>query len=163
MTIVLNRKRIGDVQYIKLDEYTKNATSVSQEECLNILTDSEKELSKHFKRIISIGKGSRSVPILFSKKNQEYIEMMISTRKKTSFVSQENQFLFAVTGKSCIWVDGSAVLRKYGKHCEAQNPNTLTSSRLRKQIATVLQILNLRDSEMEQMGHTKKTHEQFYR
>lgn len=167
MTIVLNRKRIGDVQYVKLEEYTKNISTVNQEECLNTLSDSEKELSKHFKRIISIGKGSRSVPILFSKKIQEYIETMISVRKKTSFVSPENQFLFAVTGKSCNWVNGSAVLRKYAKHCGAQNPNTLTSSRLRKQIATVLQILNLSDSEMEQiatfMGHTKKTHEQFYR
>lgn len=49
----------------------------------------------------------------------------------------------------------------------AENTQTLTSTRLRKEIATVLQILSLNKIEIEQvpyfMGHTKTTHEEFYR
>lgn len=167
LTIILNRKRTGDVQYIKLASYNQNSTSIAQEECLNSLQNSEKELAKHFKRIITTGKGSKSIPILFSKKVQEYIGTLLEVRKVTTFVPQENPFLFALTGSSFKWVDGSTTLRKYALKCGAKNPDTLTSSRLRKQIATVLQILNLNDTEMEQvatfMGHTRKTHEQFYR
>jgi hypothetical protein len=90
-----------------------------------------------------VGKGSRSVPILFSKQVQKYIKTLLSIRRKTTFVPHENPFLFALTGSSSKWVDGSAVLRKYAVKCGAQNPATLTSARLRKQIATVLQILHL--------------------
>lgn len=47
------------------------------------------------------------------------------------------------------------------------NPKTLRSSRLRKQIATILQVMDLTETEKDQMasfmGHTKKTHEEFYR
>ncbi|KAG5871775.1 hypothetical protein JTB14_023459 [Gonioctena quinquepunctata] len=64
-------------------------------------------------------------------------------------------------------MDGSSVLRKYAALCGAENPKTSTSSRLRKQIATVLQVINLNETEEEQvasfMGHTKKTYEEFYR
>ncbi|KAF5278702.1 hypothetical protein FQR65_LT15590 [Abscondita terminalis] len=165
LTIILNRKRIGDVQYTKLESYTKDSTTNTQEECFNVLSESEKELSKHFKRIITVEKGSRSVPILFSKHVQQCMDTLLAVRYK--FVPEENSFLFALPGSSAKWVDGSSILRKYAVYCGAKNPGTLTSSRLRKQIATVLQILNLNDTEMEQlatfMGHTRKTHEDFYR
>lgn len=166
LTIVLNRKRVGDVQHTKLETYNQSLISTNQEECLNALTQNERVLSTFFKRIITVGKGSKPVPILFSRTLQQYIDILLSIRKKTNFVPKENPYLFALTGTTK-WVDGSRVLKKFAVNCGALNPETLTSSRLRKQIATVLQILNLNESEMEQvskfMGHTKKTHEEFYR
>lgn len=92
---------------------------------------------------------------------------MLKVREHTDFIPKENPYLFALDGTKDRWIDGAYVLRKYANSCGAQNPATITSSRLRKQIATVLQILNLNEIEMEQlatfMGHTKKTHEEFYR
>nr|CAI5858238.1 unnamed protein product [Callosobruchus analis] len=167
LTIVLNRKRVGDVQYSKLAEYECEVTSTNQEECSNVLTESELALSKHFKRIVVVGKGSKPVPILFSTKLQQYMDTLLWARKKTNFVSKDNPYLFAQTGKYKKWIDGSKALRYFAVNSGAKCPDTLTSSRLRKQIATVLQILNLNEAEKEQvakfMGHTKKTHEEFYR
>ncbi|KAK4887391.1 hypothetical protein RN001_003662 [Aquatica leii] len=167
LTIVLNRKRVGDVQYAKLEAYNRDLVSTNQEECLEALTENEISLSKHFKRVVTIGKGNKPVPILFSRKAQEYMNTLLLVREKTDFVPKENPFLFALIRTSSKWVNGSTVLRKFAENCGAKNPSTLTSSRLRKQIATVLQILNLNENEMEQvakfMGHTKKTHEGFYR
>ncbi|XP_074039978.1 uncharacterized protein isoform X2 [Leptinotarsa decemlineata] len=167
LTVLLNRKRVGDVQYIKLDSYKESTTSRNQEECINVLSESEKLLSVHFKRIVSIGKGSKSIPIVFPKNIQTYIEILLSSREKNQLVPNENPFLFALIGSKDKWMDGSLVLRKYAALCGAENPKTLTSSRLRKQIATVLQVINLNETEKEQvasfMGHTKKTHEEFYR
>ncbi|CAH0549886.1 unnamed protein product [Brassicogethes aeneus] len=58
-------------------------------------------------------------------------------------------------------------MRKYAKQCGAKNPELLTSCRLRKHIATVTQILSLKTNEIDQlakfMGHTSKTHENFYK
>nr|CAI5825577.1 unnamed protein product [Callosobruchus analis] len=57
VTILYNRRRIGDVQYTKLDTFLQNFTVVNQDECLNALSDSEKMLTKRYKRIITGGKG----------------------------------------------------------------------------------------------------------
>lgn len=167
LTILLNRKRVGDVQYIKVNEYTQSEFGRNQEECLNVLSESEKMLSVHFKRIITIGKGSKSIPILFPKNIQLYIEQLLSSRNINELIPKKNPFLFALIRSKDKWIDGSSVLRQYAANCGADFPKTLTSSRLRKQIATVLQILNLDETEKEQvasfMGHTKKTHEEYYR
>lgn len=166
LVISLNRKRIGDIQFIKTEFYINSRNNV-QENCLNLLTESEKKLTKYFKRIISIGKGSKAIPILFPKKIQAYVELLILCRHSTRFIPKENQFLFALVGSSNKWINGSTVLKKYAKLCGAKYPERITSSRLRKRIATILQILSLNEVEMEQvasfMGHTKKTHEEFYR
>ncbi|XP_027853299.2 uncharacterized protein LOC114132105 [Aphis gossypii] len=66
---------------------------------------------------------------------------------------------------SCL--KGSDAIRKLSKDCGAKNPENLTSTRLRKQVATVAQLLNLSESDIEQlatfMGHFKEVHKQFYR
>ncbi|CAH1380921.1 unnamed protein product, partial [Tenebrio molitor] len=117
---ILNRKRIGDVQYTKLESYNRISTSTNQEECLNSLNETEKELSKHFKRITTVGKGSRSVPILF----------------------QNNQ----VWGpKSC-----------YFNLCPSQKTNCNRFTNFAPKCTEMEQVATF-------MGHTKKTHEQFYR
>ncbi|KAJ8930811.1 hypothetical protein NQ314_016343 [Rhamnusium bicolor] len=61
LTILINRKRVGDVQYLKLNNYTL-PQAVNEEHI--ILTESERALSKNFKRVVTIGKGSKAVPIL---------------------------------------------------------------------------------------------------
>ncbi|XP_031334400.1 uncharacterized protein LOC116164372 [Photinus pyralis] len=167
LTILLNRKRVGDVQYIKLNTYLENQSSDEQEECMKALSESEKMLCKHFKRIVTIGKGSKCVPILFPKNGQTYIDTLLDARRGNDLIPKENPYLFAAIGTKDKWVNASQILRKYSENCGAANPGTLRSSRLRKQIATVLQILHLNESEKEQvasfMGHTKKTHEEYYR
>lgn len=168
LMILINQKRVGDVQYIKLESYCKeNLTSSHQEECLNALSESEKKLFSYFKRIITLGKGSKSIPILFPKNVQMYIDGVLSARKTNKLIPGENPFLFGLCGSKNKWINGSSVLREYAQRSGVQNPNTLTSSRLRKQISTVLQLINLKKNEKEQlaafMGHTKKTHDEFYR
>ncbi|KAJ8959479.1 hypothetical protein NQ318_022176 [Aromia moschata] len=64
-------------------------------------------------------------------------------------------------------MSGVNIIRKMAKNCGAKNPAFLTSTKFRKHIATTLQLMNMGEDEMEQiatfMGHTKKTHKEFYR
>lgn len=71
LTIIHNRKRVGDIQYLDLNSYNQQINSkdnsIPQTELANSLSDNEKILTHHYKRIVSIGKGSRPVAILIPK------------------------------------------------------------------------------------------------
>lgn len=167
LTVMFNRKRIGDVQYLKIEKYISSVPSSNQEEFMESLTDVEKVLTSKFKRVVTGGKGSKPVPILFSKRIQRFIEYLIEIRNKYDIVPKSNPYLFANPGSETRWMNGTYVIRRLAQRSGISNPGLLTSTKFRKHIATTLQLMSLDDSEMEQvakfMGHTKKTHAEFYR
>lgn len=167
LVLVFNRKRVGEVQFLDIKSYKSNAFPISQNELINALTDFERAMSSAFKRVIVLGKGSRPVPILFTKLMQKYIHLILKVREETDIVPKSNPYLFANPGCVDRSISGPSVIRKYAHMCGAKNPETLTSTRFRKQIATILQIMNFEADEMQQiatfMGHTEKTHKEFYR
>lgn len=164
--ILLNRRRSGEVQRIFLETYISAPSEVSQEEVESSLSEMERHLTHQFKRIVIRGKRGRGVPILFTPSLQKSIKLLLETRKVTNYIDKKNTYLFALPNSmSCL--RGSDAIRKLSKDCGAKNPENLTSTRLRKQVATVAQLLNLSESDIEQlatfMGHSKEVHKQFYR
>lgn len=163
--ILLNRKRAGEVQRIFLETYLNSSSEAPQEEILLSLSEVERELSNKFKRLVIRGNRGRGVPILFTPKLQKSLSILISLREK--FCVKENEYLFAVpnTPNSC--VRASDVLRRMAVESGAKNPASLTSTKLRKQIATVAQLLSFNEGDVEQlanfMGHSKEIHKTFYR
>ncbi|KAJ8946138.1 hypothetical protein NQ314_008960, partial [Rhamnusium bicolor] len=119
---------------------------------LSILTESEKVLTGKYKRVINSGKGSKAVVILIPEIIQDFINILLDNRSK--YIPSDNEYVFATPGSTIKW--------------EAISSNKLRKqiATVRKQIATVMQILNLTRDETKQfsdfMGHTQKTHEQFY-
>nr|CAI5829088.1 unnamed protein product [Callosobruchus analis] len=130
------------------------------------LSENEKLLTQNYRRLISVGKGSRPVTILIPKSLQKYFSLLYNLRQNTTWFSPNNVYFFTYP-KSLKWIDGCSVIRKYAKMCDTKHPELLTSCRLRKHIATVSQLLSLKGNEIDQlakfMGHTTKTHEQFYK
>ncbi|KAK3913908.1 Anion exchange protein 4 [Frankliniella fusca] len=59
------------------------------------------------------------------------------------------------------------VLRKFAKECGPSEPHLLTGTKLRKLVATAIQLLNLRENELAPfatfMGHDIRIHTEFYR
>ncbi|XKL62200.1 hypothetical protein PGB90_002033 [Kerria lacca] len=135
-----------------------------QQEMLSTLTASEQALAKHYKRIISIGKGSRPVIILFPEHLQVFMDKMLQIRNK--FVPISNNYLFAFPDQSKRWVRDDKTIKSLAIKSGVKDPSFITGNTLRKQIATVTQILNLTSAEMKEfskfMSHTEKTHEMFY-
>lgn len=168
LVLVLNRKRVGEIQYLKKSTYSKSfSDSIIQEEMLKSLSPSEKILCKNFKRIVSGGKGSKPVPILFSPFIQDQIDFMLQIRAEIKTIPNSNDYIFANPSSSKGYFQGTNVIHSFAFNCGASNPSSLTSTKFRKQTATILQIMDLSESEMEQlaifMGHTKKTHNEWYR
>nr|CAI5858790.1 unnamed protein product [Callosobruchus analis] len=55
-------------------------------------------------------------------------------------------------GSASRWMSGSYVVRKFAYKCGASRPELLTSTRFRKQIATILQLMSFQNDEMEQIA-----------
>nr|CAI5836557.1 unnamed protein product [Callosobruchus analis] len=129
-TVLHNRKRVGDIQYLEIKSYQEQVES---------------------------GKTATV---------QTELQSLYQKTKKYNLVSPNNVYFFTYP-KSLKWIDGCSVIRKYAKMCDTKHPELLTSCRLRKHIATVSQLLSLKGNEIDQlakfMGHTTKTHEQFYK
>lgn len=165
--ILLNRKRPGELQRMLLNTYeesTKNVNNQNYEEFSEAVSTTENILMKHFKRVVTRGKRGRGVPVLFSQDVQKHIELML--KYKSTFVQKNNPYLFSQTN-SKEPICGYKVLQKYSKDCGARNPSAITSTKLRKHLATLSQIFSMNENDLEQlatfMGHTLGVHRSSYR
>ncbi|XP_044766792.1 uncharacterized protein LOC123322828 isoform X2 [Coccinella septempunctata] len=163
LLILFNRRRIGDVQFLKINDYRIDRKTESID-FKNLLTESEKLLTKEYKRVVNCGKGSRAVVILVPQIIQTFINLLLERRVK--YISPDNDYVFALPGSTVKWGKGDVAFRTLTKKMNLKHPEAIGSNRLRKHIATVMQILNLSKHEKKQfsnfMGHTEKTHEEFY-
>ncbi|KAG5900205.1 hypothetical protein JTB14_008088 [Gonioctena quinquepunctata] len=163
--ILLNRKRPGELQRMFLATYVKSeGTQKNYEEFSDVISPTEKILLNKLKRVFIRGKRGRGVPILFSIDVQNYIQVLIRLRK--NFVSDNNPYLF-VLPSSTTSIYCYKVLQKYARACGAKNPNAITCTRLRKHLATLTQLFDMNENEIEQLatfiGHTMGVHEHSYR
>ncbi|KAJ8970650.1 hypothetical protein NQ314_001088 [Rhamnusium bicolor] len=123
LTIIHNRKRVGDIQYLDLNSYKQQIDyteqSMPQTELGSSLSENEKILTKHYKKIVAIGKGSRAVTILIPKVLQKFFSTICSLRTNSTWFSPDNTYFFTYP-QSMRWIDGCAVIRKYAKMCGAK-------------------------------------------
>ena len=113
------------------------------------------------------GKKGRKVPVLLTPDMKEAIDLLIATRDAVG-ISQENPYVFARVYKQS---DGHMrawdTLRKLTDEVSLQHPEALLSTKLRKYVSTVTQVLNLQESEVDwlarHMGHDLSVHREFYR
>lgn len=163
LLIIFNRRRIGDVQFLKISDY-KNEKKSDYTDFQNVLTKTEKMLTAKYKRVVNSGKGSREVVILVPQELQHFIDVLLQHRDR--YISSTNDYMFALPGSKVPWGKGDVAIRTLANKMNLQNKKAMTSNKLRKQIATVTQLLNLSPEESKQfstfMGHTEKTHKDFY-
>lgn len=164
--LLFNKRRVGELQRITLDTYIKHQDNKPQGDFEKLLSPSEKILIKSLKRIVVKGKRGRGVPVLVDKITQSGIDLSIELRN--NFYPSHNPYLFGLPGQeTCI--SGYHVFRKHVGLAlgDPLKTRTLTSTKLRKHLATISQILKMDNDDLEQlatfMGHTTKTHNEWYR
>ncbi|KAL1510052.1 hypothetical protein ABEB36_004708 [Hypothenemus hampei] len=164
--LILNRRRPGELQRLPLHIYESctNGEKNNYEEFSDIVTPSEKILLKKFKRVVIRGKRGRGVPVLFSDDIQNHIKVLLHHRP--IFLSKKNIYLFGNPG-TIEPICGYKILNKYAHSCGAKNPKAISSTKLRKHLATLTQIFSMTDSDLEQlatfMGHSIGVHRGNYR
>lgn len=122
-------------------------------------------LFSHFTRIELPGKLRQGVPVPLTPQTEEALELLCNKREEWA-VKKNNIFLFARPGHNT-YIRGSDWIRKYSVECGAKNAAALHSTELRKQIATLSSVLNLKNANWDQLarylGHNIRIHEDFYR
>lgn len=163
--ITFNRRRSGEVSRMPLAAYLTRDTSETHEDINLALTELEQKLCKHFARITIVGKRGRKVPVLLTPLMRESLDLLVEKRDACG-VLKENGFLFALP-KSVNYIRGSDCIRQFVQECNVKNPEALTSTKLRKHIATLSTILNLKTTEVDQLadylGHNIAVHRKHYR
>ncbi|ESO91856.1 hypothetical protein LOTGIDRAFT_163215 [Lottia gigantea] len=166
--ILFNRRRAGEAERIEISQYLQGLKvgGEVQEDIYSSLSRFEKKLVETLNRVEIRGKRGRRVPILFTNAQKSRIDLLIQTRGKCD-IDKKNIYVFARCGQSTTPLRSSDILRKFAKECGAKNPEHLTSTSLRKHIATVSQILSLKENEMDALagflGHDIRVHREFYR
>ena len=150
---------------MELQTFTSRDRTELNPDIVRGLTDFERKLAEHFERVEIRGKRSRKVPVLLTPDMIAAMDLLMKSMKECQ-VHKENVYMFARPGVLSHY-RGSDCLRKYAKQCGAKNPEALTSTRLRKQVATLSTLLNLKEKEMDQLatflGHNIRVHREFYR
>lgn len=162
--IVFNRKRSGEVAKMELADIskcTKGSSTTVVEEGLSKL---ETELCKVLWRVEIVGKKGRTIPVLLTNELKEALDLLNQKRSEAG-VLETNPYMFATLQNG--HMRGPDVLRTHARSCGAKKPEYLTSTSLRKHIATVCQLMNLKDNELDIvarfMGHDIRTHREYYR
>ncbi|CAK6976189.1 uncharacterized protein LOC117812108 isoform X2, partial [Scomber scombrus] len=164
--ILFNRRREGEVSKMPLSVYMSRDLSETHEDINLALTELEQKLCKHFVRITIVGKRGRKVPVLLTPLMKECLDTLVERRAECGVLT-ENGFLFALP-HSVHHLRGSDCIRQLVHECSGiKNPRALTSTKLRKHIATLSTVLNLKNTELDQLadflGHNIDVHRKHYR
>ncbi|XP_055727832.1 uncharacterized protein LOC129816889 isoform X3 [Salvelinus fontinalis] len=164
---LFNRKRTGEVAKMLLETYTNRKKSPASADIFNSLSRLEQELGDDkLTRVEIEGKNGRTMPVLLTARMISSLEILIANRDKVG-VSKDNPYVFARSPDAASYVRGSDCLRKFARACNAKNPESLIHATVRKEVAIHCQILNLNESELDQvaklLGHDTQVHKEYYR
>ena len=115
------------------------------------------------------GKRGRKVPIILTPELKTGIDLINSLRSAVG-INEKNPYVFARAYRDSVeCLRGWDCLRCSTLECEPklQNPGAITSTKLRKYIATITQVLSLKEQEIDwlarHLGHDIRTHREYYR
>jgi hypothetical protein len=129
------------------------------------LSPVEKKLCEALNRVEVVGKRGNHVPVLMTSCVKQALDILVTMRPNGN-VLNTNPFAFAKP-LSDGHLRGSDVMRSFSAECGAKQPELLRGTRLRKHVATMSQLLNLKNNELDIlaqfMGHDIRVHRHFYR
>lgn len=167
--IVFNKRRGGEAARMHLSTYVSRPDwrAPRTEEFKAALSGIERKLCDRLILVEIIGKRGRKVPVLITPELQTSIDTLIKYRSAAG-ISPDNPFMFARGFRNATrYLRGTDCLREVCVSAKLQHPELVTSTRLRKYIATVAQIVNMSENECDwlanHLGHDYRVHKKFYR
>ncbi|KAL1448310.1 hypothetical protein WDU94_013928 [Cyamophila willieti] len=157
--LVFNRRRSGEISRLELTSYRPFSSRMDVDANMELLDDMETKLSSLFQRIEIRGKKGRRVALLLTPQLIRCCDVLVKHRKYSDS-SAENPYFFSSKDR---YIRGSECLNKITKKLELEN---ITSTNLRKHVATMIQIMSLSNNELQSfadcMGHNLEVHKEFY-
>jgi hypothetical protein len=159
--IVFNKRRGGEASRLKVDTYLevkkKSQELEFNEELFSSLTEEEKVLAKSHLLVRTIGKCGTHVPIILTRKMKTAVDALVADREILGF-SDSNPFIFGIPGRDT-HLKAWTILNAF---CQKFQTAGITSTSLRKYLATTAQALDLGEQQIgwiaHHMGHSKEVH-----
>ncbi|XP_076871541.1 uncharacterized protein LOC143521916 [Brachyhypopomus gauderio] len=162
--ILFNRSREAEVSGMALTTFLSRDSADPPTDIDWALTEVEKQLCRHFYKIVIRRKGARPVPVLLTLRMLRALQLL-TERREACGVLKDNAYVFARPSANSHY-RGSDCVRVAASACGAKDPYALTCGKLRRRIATLSTVLNLGDPEMNQLanflGHELIVHEEYY-
>lgn len=115
--------------------------------------------------LFSGSKQKQLVPVLFTEECVPAINLLLEHRLKFGIAS-DNKLVFAC-GNATNSLRGWDSLQRLTKDIELDKPKLITPTRTRKQVSTMMQLMDLTEAELtwitNHMGHTKDVQMNWYR
>ncbi len=113
------------------------------------------------------GERKRKVPVIITDDVKKAIVVLNKTRNEGK-VANENEYVFAVNnGKSKKPLRGHDVIKNVCSKIKLKDAKLITSTNLRKYVATISQLVDMTETEMgwlaRHLGHDIHVHKDFYR
>ena len=163
--IVFNKRRGGEASRLLVETYKHRSRRVANEDIASYLSPLEQELSKIMSIVEVIGKRKRRVPVLLTPYMVNALDALVDLRVSVG-VPASNPYLFAKAGAKSNVKGWDAIKYACGL-VDLEDPKLITGTKLRKYLATVTQILNLSDNQLEwvanHLGHDISVHRDYYR
>lgn len=148
-TILFNRRRAREVSLVQLSAFMSRKKSSQQVGMDVSVSDLERTMCAFFTRVDIRGKCGRLVPVLLKPSFVSALELLVELRE-TCGVPSKNPYLFGRPYALSAY-NGSECLQKYVRACGAKDPEALTSAKIRKHYAKMLQLINLDENEANQI------------
>lgn len=165
--IIFNRRHAGEVSKMTLASFLMRDLTGLHEDIAVGLSAFEQMLVEHFSRAEIMSKRGRRVAVLL---NPEVVSAaaLLADKRDACNVERDNPFLFGRPQcPSSSFFQGQDCIGIFASQCGAKNPEYLRSAYLCKHVATLSQILNLKNHELDQLadflGHDIRVHRDFYR
>lgn len=164
--ILFNRRRQGEASKMTLEDF-EGKHSTGETDVTKSLSPLEQQLCRVLTIIEIVGKRGRTVPVILTAEMKKWISLLIESRQSVG-INEANKFVFARANYGSVGhIRGCDCLRSYSEECGAEFPKLLRSTHLRKQIATLSQLFNLKENELDILanflGHDIRVHREFYR
>ena len=161
--ILFNRRRPGETSRLTVKTYTSRDQTLNSD-IVEKLSPMEKELCTSLGYVVVRGKRGMSVPVMLTERMRAALDQLIEAREEVG-ISPDCPYIFTTgTAPDATPLRGSDCIRKVTKRTGVSN---VTATKYRKHAATMLQLLQLSENEMDIvarfMGHDIRVHRQFYR
>ena len=139
--LVFNARRGSEAAELDMKDYTA-ATNVVDPELADSLSTVEKQLIQRLTVITVTGKRDRPVPVLLTTDMSNALQVLIECRSQCGIVDG-NSFLFTLPRSGKGHLNFYGTLRRVAHKAKLQKPHLLTTTRLRKHLATMAQVVCL--------------------
>ncbi|XP_033100262.1 uncharacterized protein LOC117103757 isoform X3 [Anneissia japonica] len=167
LVTVFNKRRGGEVSRIRVSCFTDRQKSNEgvHKDLMESLSSMEQQLAKRFDCMKLPGKRNRKVPMLIKREWVQPMELLVETREACN-VLPENDYFFAVP-KTLTYINAWQTLNNYVSNAGCESAVDISTTRLRKYTATMLQVLALTKGELQwlsnHLGHELSIHLDVYR